>query len=48
MPSRRFFIKTVTGAAAGLAMGRSFQDADAQGLRGGQGAGVRRDRRQAQ
>src|SRR2546427_10734192 len=37
MPSRRFFIKTVTGAAAGLAMGRSFPDADAQGPRGGQG-----------
>src|SRR5437870_10096928 len=36
MPSRRFFIRTVTGAAAGLAIGRSFPDADAQGRRGGQ------------
>src|SRR5215813_6350917 len=36
MPSRRFFIRTVTTAAAGLAMGRSFSDADAQGRRGGQ------------
>ena len=39
MPSRRLFIKTVTGAAAGLAMGRSFPDAAAQARGGGQGRG---------
>src|SRR5437773_9719947 len=36
MPNRRSFIRTVTGAAAGLAVSRSFPDADAQEGRGGQ------------
>jgi len=39
MTNRRLFIKTVTGTAAGLALGRSFQDADAQAR--GQGRGAR-------
>ena len=39
MPNRRSFIRTVTGAAAGLAVSRSFPDADAQERRGGQGRG---------
>ena len=40
MPSRRSFIKTVTGAAAGLAMARSIPNVDAQagGQRRGGGA----------
>ncbi len=39
MPSRRSFIKTVTGAAAGLAMGRNLPNANAQRRGGGQGRG---------
>src|SRR5207249_4477887 len=39
MPSRRSFIKRVTGAAAGLAMGRKFPNANAQRRGGGQGRG---------
>src|SRR5207249_3291726 len=39
MPNRRSFIRTVTGAAAGLAVSRSFPDADAQERRGGQARG---------
>src|SRR5213594_5200979 len=39
MTNRRLFIKTVTGTEAGLALGRSFQDADAQAR--GQGRGAR-------
>jgi len=39
MPNRRSFIRTVTGAAAGLAVSRSFPDADAQERKGGQGRG---------
>src|SRR2546426_3743192 len=39
MSNRRSFIRTVTGAAAGLAVSRSFPDADAQERRGGQGRG---------
>src|SRR5437763_831084 len=43
MPTRRSFIRTVTGAAAGFAMAQSFQNANAQapaagGQRGGGGA----------
>ncbi len=37
MPSRRSFIKTVTGAAAGLAMSRSISDANGQARRQGRG-----------
>src|SRR5712691_9961380 len=37
MPSRRSFIKTVTRAAAGLAMSRSISDASAQRRGGGRG-----------
>lgn len=47
MPSRRSFIKTVTGAAAGLAIGRSAADANAQGRGGGQGRGGARQIPQA-
>jgi aminocarboxymuconate-semialdehyde decarboxylase len=39
MPSRRSFMKTVTGAAAGLAMARSFSNAYAQAPAGGQRRG---------
>src|SRR5262245_32784617 len=39
MPSRRFFLQTMTEAAAGLAMGRSVLDANAQARGGGQGRG---------
>src|SRR5499433_1725148 len=47
MPSRRSFIKTVTGAAAGLAIGRSAADANAQGRGGEQGRGGARQIPQA-
>ena len=39
MPSRRSFIRTVTGAAAGIAIGRSIQSAEAQAPAGGQRRG---------
>src|SRR5438093_10473912 len=39
MPNRRSFIRTVTGAAAGLAVSRSFPDADAKERKGEQGRG---------
>src|ERR1041384_4677281 len=39
MPSRRSFIKTVTGTAAGLAMARSFPNANGQAPAGGQRRG---------
>jgi aminocarboxymuconate-semialdehyde decarboxylase len=39
MPSRRSFIRIVTGAAAGLAMGRTLPNANAQARGGGQRRG---------
>jgi aminocarboxymuconate-semialdehyde decarboxylase len=39
MPSRRSFIRTLTGVTAGLAMGRSFPYANAQARGGGQRRG---------
>src|SRR5713226_2581286 len=39
MPSRRSFIQTVAGAAAGLAMSRSISDANAQARGQGRGGG---------
>src|SRR5262249_23711510 len=41
MPNRRSFIRTVTGAAAGLAVSRSFPDAEAQERRGRRGQAPR-------
>jgi aminocarboxymuconate-semialdehyde decarboxylase len=41
MPSRRSFIKTVAGTAAGLAMSRSISDANAQARGQGRGGGAR-------
>src|SRR5712691_13366226 len=41
MPSRRSFIQTVAGAAAGLAMSRSISDANAQARGQGRGGGAR-------